>query len=91
MSSQSQVQDFECVEENVTIHNVRQKRLGSLRTDMHTEYDVPFLAGLDGLSTGELRKIVSSREYSSEIRVEAKEIIHEREDPQDRDNVETEM
>jgi len=70
----------------------REKRLGILRTDMHTMYEVPFQR-LETLTTSELKKIVKSRggTYSREIRAEARNIIRMREDPQDRDSTETEM
>jgi len=79
-------------EADVNEHAERQKRLGQLRTDMHTMYDIPFQA-LEGVSTRELRKIAKNRngDYSPELQAEAKAILREREDPQDRDTVSVEM
>jgi hypothetical protein len=70
----------------------RQRRLGILRTDMHTMYEVPFQK-LEALSTPELRKIANNGggTYSQEMRVKARGIIRMREDPQDRDSIGTEM
>jgi hypothetical protein len=60
---------------------------------MHTEYDVPLFLALDGLSTRDLRNIVRNKKggYSPELKAQARAIIREREDPQDRDTVATEM
>jgi len=70
----------------------RQKRLGLIRTDMHTVYDVP-LQVLDAVPSEELRRIAKNRDgdYSQELKWEAQSILQVREDPQDRDAVRTEM
>lgn len=72
--------------------NERQKRLGLIRTDMHTVYDIP-LQVLDAIPTEELRKIAKNGDgdYSQELQWEAQSILRVREDPQDRDAVRTEM
>ena len=70
----------------------RQKRLGLLRTDMHTVYDIPFQV-LGAVPTEELRRIAKNLDggYSQELQAEARSILRVREDPQDRDAVGTEM
>lgn len=70
----------------------RQKRLGQLRTDTHTLYDISFRA-LDSLSSRELQKIVNDchGEYSAGLQAEARLILHARADPVDRDSTEIEM
>ena len=69
----------------------RQKRLGLLRADVHTVYDIP-LQVLDAVPTEELRRIANPEgDYSKELQWKAQSIIRVREDPQDRDAVRTEM
>jgi len=82
----------ECDDVTVSEREERQKRLGLLRTDMHTLYDIPFQA-LDLAPTEELRRIAKNREggHSSELQAKASAIIRAREDPQDMNAVETEM
>jgi hypothetical protein len=82
----------ECDDATVSEHEERQKRLGLLRTDMHTLYDIPFQA-LDLVPTKELRKIAKNTDgrNSPELQAEASAIIRAREDPQDRNAVSTEM
>jgi hypothetical protein len=90
----SQVEPISTECDDVTVYEreERQKRLGLLRTDMHTLYDIPFQA-LDLAPTGELRRIAKNRDggYSPELQAEASAILRAREDPQDRNAVETEM
>ena len=79
-------------EGTVTECDKRQKRLGLLRTDMHTVYDIPFQV-LDAVPTEELRRIAKNRDgdCTQELQWEAQSILQTREDPQDRDAVRTEM
>jgi hypothetical protein len=90
--SQVESMSTECDDVTVSEREERQKRLGLLRTDVHTLYDIPFQA-LDLVPTAELRRIAKNRDgsCSPELQAKAGAIIRAREDPQDRDAVETEM
>ena len=92
MSPQSESVLIERGEGGVQMQSGRQKRLGKLRTDMHTLYDLSFQV-LETLPTKELRKIANKRrgEYSAELEAEARSILHARIDPIDKDATQIEM
>ena len=92
MSAQVEPMMTERDEGTVMECDKRQKRLGLLRTDMHSVYDVPFQL-LDTVSTKELRRIAKNRDgdYSERLQAEAQSMLRAREDPQDRDSIGTEM
>jgi len=92
MSHQVELMPAECDETAASVNREREKRVGLLRTDMHTMYDVPFQV-LDSVPTSELRRIAKNKggKYSLDLQAEANAILREREDPQDRDAVQTEV
>jgi hypothetical protein len=90
--SQVESTSAECYEAAVSEYEERQKRLGLLRIDMHTMYDVPFQV-LEAVPTQELLKIADNRagDYTPDLQIQARSILRTRVDPQDRDTVESEM